>query len=883
MTHSDESRWRGVQDVVDAALDLPVEARAAYIEEACGHDADLRGHVIRLLNACEHARRVEGVLDSPAMAFAAPLFADSRRAALSGRYTVERELGRGGMATVYLARDVRHDRRVAIKVLERGIAHAGAERFLLEIRTAARLTHPHVLGVHDSGEADGLLYYVMPYVEGETLRARLTREGALPLADVTRLVRELADALAYAHGHGVMHRDLKPENVLISGGHAVVADFGIAKAIAAATNDGGAPDKGLTSAGVALGTPAYMAPEQAVGDAAIDHRADLYALGVIAYEALAGAHPFGARSAQQFVVAHLTEAPSPLDARRTDAPPTLVALVMQLIAKDPAARPQSAEAVLRTLDALPTAPTASTATSARTPRWRLAAATVLLLAAGVGAYAAWRGTRVSGPRGFVSSANGIRTLAVLPFVNTGGTAADDYFSDGMTDELAHALGRLPGLRLAGRTSTYQFKGKSVGAQEMGRVLDVGALVAGTVRRAGDRLRVTTQLVSTADGKVLWDSVYESRSNDVFAVQDQFTKAIVAAVTPTLSGQLSGSLLADARRGTTDQEAYELYLRGRYFYFNRNAVNLGRAIEFYRAAVAKDPAFARAHAGLALTYSLFRIYLPDPSDSSTRLTTASAERAIALDSTLADAQIALGASLERRLRLDDALEHFQKALVIEPSSEPAHRSLAFQLLELGRTDEALSELRQASALDPLAKSSATGIVLALITARRFPEALVAAHRAFNLDSTFILGIRMLGLAQLFAGQLDSAARTFERGVQLHPSAPGMRSTLLFAYATAGRWADAERIRSQLRGSGGDHSGGIESEFAELVFGNREPLVRRLVTTSGQLDWSDYYGFNGCNPMFDPLWADARFRAAMRARTANTCPLVRPWPIPPRRSS
>jgi serine/threonine-protein kinase len=262
--------------------------------------------------------------------------------ALKGRYVVERELGRGGMATVYLARDVRHDRAVAVKVLEQTVPHMGGERFLHEIRTAARLTHPHVLGVHDSGEADGLLYYVMPYVDGETLRARLAREGALPLADVMRLVRELADALAYAHGRGVMHRDLKPENVLLSGGHAVVADFGIAKAIAAAAGGdlpaGGAGDLApaarLTATGMALGTPAYMAPEQAVGDAATDHRADLYALGVVAYEALAGVHPFGARSPQALVAAHLTEPPAPLDARRADAPPPLAALVMRLLAKD---------------------------------------------------------------------------------------------------------------------------------------------------------------------------------------------------------------------------------------------------------------------------------------------------------------------------------------------------------------------------------------------------------------------------------------------------------------------------------------------------------------------------------------------------------------------
>ena len=256
------------------------------------------------------------------------------------------------MATVFLAQDIRHSRPVAVKMVARElVAPMGAESFLLEIRTAARLTHPHVLGVHDSGEAGGLLYYVMPYIQGETLRARLVREGALPLPDAMRLMRELAGALAYAHTHGVVHRDLKPENVLLSDGHAVVADFGIAKALAAATQADTEQSAGLTSAGVALGTPGYMAPEQGLGDD-IDHRADLYALGVVAYEMLAGAHPFGARSARALVKAHREEAPTPLGERRPDAPPEVIALVMQLLAKAPDARPESAEAVLRLLDGL---------------------------------------------------------------------------------------------------------------------------------------------------------------------------------------------------------------------------------------------------------------------------------------------------------------------------------------------------------------------------------------------------------------------------------------------------------------------------------------------------------------------------------------------------
>ena len=523
-----------------------------------------------------------------------------------------------------------------------------------------------MLGVHDSGEAAGLLYYVMPFVEGETLRARVTREGALPLGDATRLLREIADALAYAHAQGVVHRDLKPENVLLSGGHAVIADFGIAKAVAAATQQGVADASALTATGMSVGTPAYMAPEQAVGDQDTDHRADLYALGVIAYEVLAGAHPFGVRTAQGLVAAHLTEAPAPLSARRRDVPPALAALVSQLLAKEPAARPQSADTVVKALDAASASPMSAPA-PARYRRTVLAMATTLLVVASAVAYATLRKSATAGEAA-------IHTVAVLPFVNTGGNAADDYFSDGMTDELAHALARLPGLRIAGRTSTYAFKGKTLPAQEIGRALDVEALVEGTVRRAGDRLRVSAQLVSADDGKVLWDSVYESRSDDVFGVQDQFTRAVVAALAPTLGNRPADAPVVDVGRGTTDLEAYQLYLKGRYYWLARGADNVARSIDYFHQAIARDPNFARAHAGLALAYNVLTVYVPDPTDSVPALAAASARRAVALDSTLADAQI------RRR-----------------------HRAGARRTTPLSRGDGALSQGDRARAIEPLRAS------------------------------------------------------------------------------------------------------------------------------------------------------------------------------------
>jgi serine/threonine-protein kinase len=914
---------------VEETLALAPEARAAFLDRACGGDAALRAEVEAQLRACERAEQSPEFLAGSAVAFVTPLVTDATddddvarsgpsgeaddepaadvpaalRTALAGRYDVEREVGHGGTATVYLAHDCRHGRPVALKLFDPVLGAAmSTERFLYEIRVTAGLTHPHILPLHDSGEAAGLLYYVMPYVDGETLRERLAREGALAPAAALRLVREVASALAYAHRCGVVHRDNKPANILIEDGHAVVADFGIARAVSrarepresAATPHASADAPGdqngtLTGAGTALGTPAYMAPEQARGDGNVDHRADLYALGVVAYEALAGAHPFGGRTPAELAAAHRDESPPPLAARRPDVPPIFAALVMRCLEKDPAARPQSAAEVVTALDAVRSGGDgAGNEPPPRMAMWKvvsLAAAVVALLATGgVLATRGWTAGRqpVATPDAASDTRepSAIRTVAVLPFVNTSGVATDNYFSDGLTDELAHALAQLPGVRVAGRTSSYSFQGKAVAAREIGRARDVGALVAGTVRRAGDRMRVTTQLVSAADGKVLWDSVYESRASDVFAVQDEFTRAIVAALAPSLGDRGAGTAAPNAQRGTTDQEAYDLYLKGRYFWLQRGAANVTRAIAYFQQAIGHDAAFARAHAGLAMAFAVLPNYIPDQADSLSGLAMASARRAVALDSTLADAQLALGIALDLRLRFRDALARYRAGLALEPSSETVHHWLGFSLLNLGRTDEALVELRRATQLDPLATAPASALATALLFARRFPEAEDASRRALTLDSTYAFAIWTLGLAQAFGGQPDSAVRTLERGTRLHPDDSRLYSALLFTYAAAGRWSDAERIRARLHRPGGDPYGGSEAAFAELVFGNREPLVRLLTTEAGQRSREEHGGTFGCDPLLDPLWRDARFRAAMRALTVDACPLARAWPIPQR---
>ena len=910
------ARWPRVRAAAEAALALAPEVRAGFLDSACGADAVLRAEAEAQVDACERVAASALFLAEPAAAFAAPLLTgfhgigdDERddaepvrpasaeltalRTALAERYEIEREIGRGGTATVYLAHDLRHGRRVALKVLDPVLGAAlSAERFLREIRVTAGLMHPHILPLHDSAEAAGRLYYVMPFVEGETLRERLAREGPLPVAEAVRLMREVAAALDYAHRRGIVHRDIKPANILLADGHAVVADFGIARAVhrareaqepEASSRDEAQAGDTLTDVGTSPGTPAYMAPEQARDGGIVDCRADLYALGVVAYETLAGAHPFGARAPQALIAAHLGEAPPRLAGRRPDLPPALAALVMRLLAKDPGARPASAAAVLQALEGVSTK-----------PRWvgtarrrALFVCLALLVTLGAVGYAMWRVPAAPGSRhGAAGRGKGAppvvgapRFLAVLPFENTSGDPQDDYFSGALTDELTHILGRQPGLRVAGRTSSNAFKGKAVAPQEVGRALGVGAVVGGTVRRADGRLRVTAQMVRTADGAVLWDSVYERRAGDAIAVEDDVTRGVAAAVALVLGGRGvgSGPSVAHGSRGTTDAEAYEFYLKGRYYMLERGAANVARAIGFYQQAIARDPTFARGHAGLAGAYAVLPIYVPDPSDSVTALVAASAARALAFDSTLADAQIALGLAFAREGRFRDAEARYRAALAVEPSSVSAHQALGLLLLTLGRTTDALAEAGRATQLDPLAKSAGTAHALALLSARRFPEAVVASRRTFALDSTFSLAFWALGLAQTFSGQSDRAVRILERGMQVHPETPGNYSALVLAYAAAGRWTDADRLRAKLRRAGGDPSGGVMAAFAELVFGDREPLVRLLSTAAGQRRWIDAEGALGCHPLLDPLWADARFRTAMRRLSVEECALARPWPF------
>jgi eukaryotic-like serine/threonine-protein kinase len=866
-------RWAALQAAVDGALDVAPAARAAFLRAACGDDADLLERAERLLAACDAAAQPANLLSGSAYELAAPVMAEvaardaaeqrdrrrealhAVRQALSGRYDVERELARGGMATVYLAHDARHERAVAIKVLERSVDPAGAERFLREIRITARLTHPHVLTIHDSGEAEGFLYFVMPLAPGETLRSRLRRDGPLPVGDAVRLLRDIADGLAYAHGAGLVHRDLKPENVLLSGDHAVIADFGIARAAwtAASEHDAagaaaGAADPALPAFTMLLGTPAYMAPEQAQPGAAADHRADLYALGIIAHEMLTGEQPAA------------SPARGSLRDTRDDVPAWLDALIRRLLEPDPRARPESAAAVQGELERGPAEPG---------PRRRStlvggAAAAVLLMT-----FAAYAGvTRLNSGDAAASPAP-VQAIAVLPFSN--GSETPDYTADAVSDELAHTLGRLPGLHVAGATSARFARLRGLSAREAGRALNVAAVVTGTVRRSDGGLRVAAAVTRTADGSRIWENTYDAELEHLPALQDEIAGAVAAALLPATPAVP----LSD--RGTADAAAYDLYMKGRFLFLERGASNVAGAVDHFRQAVARDPGFARAHAALAIAYGVLPTYVPNVTDSTRSLLAASARRAAALDSTLADVHVALAIVHENALQFDAAVARYRRAIELEPSNVMAYHALGFLLRSIGRTDDALPELQRAARLDPLAKSVATAHAGALISARRFPEAAAEARRALALDPAFPLALGVLAAAQAFGGQPDSAIATLRHAPGIYPQQPGLRVLLMYAYAAAGRWNDAVAIRDSVATSRGD--GDIHTAVAELILGNRAPILDLLTSPRGQTLWLNESPGFGCDPMLDPLWSEPRFVAAMRELGVAACEHARPWPFMP----
>ncbi|HEY4649451.1 MAG TPA: protein kinase [Gemmatimonadales bacterium] len=711
---------------------------------------------------------------------------DQLASALQGRYVLERELGRGGMALVYLAQDLRHDRQVALKVLHPELAQVlGTDRFLREIRTSARLQHPHILGIHDSGEAAGRLWFTMPFVEGETLRSRMNREKQLPLTDALRITAEAADALDYAHEHGVIHRDIKPENILLSGRHVFVADFGIARTLASAGDS-------LTATGMTVGTPAYMSPEQASGEREVDGRSDVYSLGTVLYEMLAGEPPFTGTSAQALIAKRLTGSAPLLSASR-EVPLSVERAVSRALARAPVDRFATAREFADALQA-PSPDSSGETRVSQAARGRrnhvgaLALSAALLIAL-LGGYLTYARSRPG------ATAEAAASAAVLPFSDLSPGKDQEYFSDGLTDELITSLSQVKGLRVAARTSSFQFKGRNADVREVGRKLDVSAVLEGSVRRSGDHLRVTAQLSSVKDGYQLWSDSYDRKEADVFAVQEDIARSIVSALRVRLGGGTDSVL---ASKPTEDLEAYDLYLKGRFAWNQRTPQSLQEAARYLEQAVARDSGFTRAWAALADTYILLGPYTGLSPKEIWPKGKAAAERALRLDPESAEARTSLAyGTLTYEWDWPVAEENFKRAIAAKPNYATAHHWYADLLAGRGRLDESLREMTRAHELDPLSLIIDGELAWVYYLMHRTPEAEAQVRRVLELDRNYAQSYYVGGLVELQAGRPDSAIALTRRCMELGDPGPQAWGNLANAYARAGKRGAALRMLGDLQ--------------------------------------------------------------------------------------
>ena len=733
------------------------------------------------------------------------------REALGDRYRIGEELGHGGMATVYLAEDLKHQRRVALKMLRPELVHAGSEttRFLREIRIAAQLSHPSILPLHDSGAVDGTLWFVMPYVRGESLRAKLQREQRLPTEQAVRIGIAVARALDYAHRQNVVHRDIKPENILLHEGQAVVADFGIARAITEAASDN------VTERGLAMGTPAYMSPEQIGAERDLDGRSDIYALGCVLYEMLAGAPPFAGPSLRPVTHRHLADPVTPLRNTRPTVPPSVERAVLRALAKDPADRFATADELAQAL-AAPASPGA-----------------------------------VAPPDN--------RSLAVLPFVNASAEADTEYLSDGITEELINALANVGRLQVTPRTAVFPFKGSTEGGQAIGARLGVESVLDGSVRRAGGRLRITVQLTDVHDGRLIWSERFDREMGDIFALEEELARTIVAVLRIRFLGELTDPV---PKRYTDDVDAYNLYLMGRFAWNKRTPEGTAEAIRHFEAAIARDPEYALAYTGLSDSYALEVDYRGAPVTDGLRRAKEEALRALALDDSLAEAHTSLAwVTFIHDWDWEAAGRQFARAIELNPRYASARQWHAWYLMAMGRTDEAISESRLAQELDPTSMSIRRSVGWLLQYARRWEESVAHLRYAVQLNPSQDETLWALGVSLMEMGALDEAERVLRESEALTIANYHAYASLGRLAARRGDMAEANARMAHLKEIA-QSSYVSPVDFARLAIGLGDHDEAFEWIGRAHAERRGWLAYLRVEPLVDPLRGDPRFTQWLR---------------------
>jgi len=778
-------------------------------------------------------------------------------------YNIINKIGDGGMGEVYLAEDSRLGRQVAVKILipeSLGDARAN-KRFIREAQAAASLDHPNICAVHEAGEENGYSFIVMQYIEGETLDCRMLREP-LKLREAVILAVQVAGALAEAHSRGIVHRDIKPQNIMVNTrGQVKVLDFGLAKV----AHDGQAIDREaatqtmLTEPGMMIGTVPYMSPEQ-IREEELDERSDIFSFGTVLYEMISGRHPFRRGSRGEVISNILTHEPPPLSLHTADVPAEVERIIRKCIRKDRDGRYQSARELLADLsDLLRGIETDSVITkSDATPRhgYRDFAyqglALVLLFFVGLGLYTYFKPDDTSD----------INSLAVLPFVSSGGDNVEmDYLGEGITESVINSLSQLPDIKVIARTSTIIYKGQDVNPQEVGRALDVKALLIGRIVRRGDSVSVSAELVDAGDSSRIWGGKFSRNSSNLLGIEEDIAGEVARRLHLRSGG---GRQRQAGNRTTEDNEAHLLYIKGRHYLNKRHTDDVKKAIECFRQATDLDPTYAQAWAGLADSYATLGSggYDPLPAHEIMPKAKAAAEKALQIDETLSEAHTSLGIiKIKYEWDWPGAERSLSRAVELNPNNATAQYWYARYLTIMGRHNEAIEESRKARDLDPISAFTNANVVRAVYFARDYDRAIEESRKASEMDPTFPTPYNLAGLSYLQKGMYEEALAEFQKVPRLSKDAAFSAPLVGYTYAVSHRAGKAREIIDDLARLAESRYVSPE-DFAAIYIGLRDKDMAFKLLNKACDERTISMAYIKVEPLYDSLRSDPRYADLVR---------------------
>ena len=787
-----------------------------------------------------------------------------------GHYKILSQIGAGGMGEVFLAEDTRLRRKVALKVLPENIA-ADKERLLRferEAHAASALNHPNILTIFEFGAEGETHFLAAEFVKGETLRDRFLRDS-LTLSETLDIAVQIASALQAAHEAGIVHRDIKPENVMVRpDGLVKILDFGIAKLAEMRSADFGMrneeaetllqspqnnpqsaiPNPQSTTPGMIIGTADYMSPEQARGKP-IDARSDIFSFGIVLYEMLSGKKAFAGETTMDALGAILHKEPAPISQLMPDVPQEIERIINKTLKKDRDGRYQTAKDLLTDLKSLQRRIEFEAEFGVSPSDGNRSEQKTQILEAKI--------TNEEKP--LISGALNTNSIAVLPFANLSNDAENEYFCDGLAEELLNALAKIDDLKVAARTSAFSFKGKNTNVSEVGNILKVKTVLEGSVRKSGNKLRITVQLINAADGYHLWSERFDREMKDIFDVQDEITLAVVDALKVKLLGTEKKAVL---KRYTDNTDAYRLYLNGRFFWNKRTKESLKSAVEYFNQAVAVDPSYALAYAGLADCYVLFTYYDVAPPGEAYPKARAAAQKALEIDDTLGEVLVTLAVVKEDyEWDFAGAERDFQKAIALNPNYPTAHQWYGEFLAQMGRKDESIAELRHAQELDPLSLIINKVLGGTLLFARRYDEAIAQNKKLLEMDANFAPAHTDLGWCYTEKGMHDEAIAEFQKAVALTNGNPSQLAGLAYAFAKSGKQGEAQKILEQLKErQKNEYVDSASFAIIHVALGEKDKAFASL-EKSYQEHSVGMLSLKG-DPRFDDLRDDIRFQDLLR---------------------